>query len=140
MLQPLHATAVARRASDGWRAVLVTGPSGAGKSDLALRLLGHGWRLVGDDYVDVRALAGRLYVSGPYAITGRIEARGLGLVAKSPVCVARAVLVVRCQHQAPERLPDPEIHTIQGVSLPLLRLDPRPASAVEIVAAAMSRL
>ncbi|MEG0819600.1 MAG: serine kinase, partial [Brevundimonas sp.] len=50
MTQPLHATAVARYSPAGWRGVLIQGPSGVGKSDLALRLIGQGWRLVADDW------------------------------------------------------------------------------------------
>ena len=59
--QPLHGTVAARWTPGvGWRAVLITGEPGAGKSDLALRLIGRGWRLVGDDYVHLFASGGAL--------------------------------------------------------------------------------
>ena len=59
--QPLHATVAALRHGGAWRGVLIQGRSGAGKSDLALRLMQNGWRLVGDDWVDVFACEGALY-------------------------------------------------------------------------------
>ena len=57
--QPLHGTVAAHWSPGrGWRAALISGPPGAGKSDLALRLLGRGWRLVSDDYAHVTASGG----------------------------------------------------------------------------------
>lgn len=138
---PLHATAVAQWASGiGWRAILISGPSGAGKSDLALRLIGRGWRLVADDYVHVFASGGALYATAPDTITGRIEARGVGVI---PACVrgvVRLVLSVELGETAPERLPEAEIRMIAGRPLPLLRLAGFEASAVEKVAAAIAPL
>jgi len=80
----VHASVVAAWTSTGWRGVLIEGPSGAGKSSLALQLMAMGWRLVGDDYVQVWASGGRLHARGPDRIRGRIEARGLGLVEAPP--------------------------------------------------------
>ena len=79
--QPLHATAVARHTPAGWRGVLIQGPSGVGKSDLALKLIGQGWRLIADDWTHVWASGGALYAAAPATITGKIEVRGLGIVA-----------------------------------------------------------
>lgn len=137
---PIHATSVARRDRGGWRAVLITGPSGAGKSDLALRLISHGWRLVADDYTHVTADGGALYASAPATIDGRIEVRGVGIVAARTRPVARIVLAVDCVSVPVERLPEPEFRRFQGLDLPLIRLDPREASAVEKVAAAFQTL
>lgn len=139
--QPVHATAVAAWAPGrGWRAAALSGPPGAGKSDLALRLLARGWRLVGDDYVHLFASGGALYARAPETIAGRMEVRGLGLV---PVCalgLVRVVLAVELAAGPAERMPEPESRLRDGVALPLLRLDPREASAVEKVAAALARL
>ena len=139
-MNPIHATTVARHGRGGWRAVLLTGPSGAGKSDLALRLIGDGWRLVADDYTEVWASGGALYATAPTRIAGRIEVRGLGIVDCLPRIVARVVLVAACGRETPERLPEHEHHTLAGITLPRLVLDTRPASAARLVAAAMTHL
>jgi serine kinase of HPr protein (carbohydrate metabolism regulator) len=139
--QPLHATAVAHWGPGiGWRAILISGPSGAGKSDLALRLIGRGWRLVADDHVHVFASGEALYVTAPDTIRGRIEARGLGIIGACVQGVVRLVLAVDLVESAPERLPDPETRSLAGRSVPLLRLGGFEASAVEKVAAAIAPL
>lgn len=139
--QPLHATAVAQWTPGlGWRAVLVTGPSGSGKSDLALRLMGRGWRLVADDYVHVFASGGALYATAPEAIAGRMEARGVGLLDACVCGVVRLVMVVELTQGEVERLPEPETRVLAGRPLPVLRLAGFEASAVEKVAAGMAAL
>ncbi|WP_421729960.1 HPr kinase/phosphorylase [Brevundimonas sp.] len=134
-MSPIHATSVARRTPDGWRGVLLTGPSGAGKSDMALRLIGRGWRLVADDYSLVWRSADALYAAAPPAIAGRIEARGIGIVPAPCIGLARMVLLVECGHEPVERMPEFRTVTIAGVVLPSMRLDIRSASAVETVLA-----
>lgn len=139
-MQPLHATAVARRSPHGWRGVLIQGPSGVGKSDLALRLIGYGWRLIADDWTCLWASDGALYATAPATITGRIEVRGLGIVAAPVQPLARIVLAVQGTHEAVERLPEPATWAWDGVTIPQLRLDPRPASAGQVVATALAAL
>lgn len=141
MRPTLHAGCVAVHGAGGWRGVLIRGPSGAGKSDLALRLAARpGWRLVADDRCHVWASGGALWARAPERISGLIEARGLGIVTAPRRPLARLVLALDLVEAAPERLPEPEIERLQGVSLRRLALDPRPASAVELVAAAMAML
>ncbi len=140
MIQPIHATAVARRDPAGWRGVLLTGPSGTGKSDVALRLIATGWRLVADDYADVWVSGDHLYAGAPTAIAGRIEARGLGIVDAPALAMSRIVLVANCVQAAPERMPEPVWEDILGVRVPRLDLDIRPASATATLGHAMDRL
>ena len=137
---PLHATTVATRSRGAWRGVLLLGPSGAGKSDLALRLIGRGWRLVSDDYTRLWASDGALFAAAPQRIAGRIEARGVGIVAAATRPVARVMLAADCAPEAVERLPEPRRRAFSGIELPLLAVDPWPASAVEKVAAALEML
>lgn len=138
MNPPVHATVVARPYTDGWRGVMLTGASGSGKSDLALRLIQSGFRLVTDDYAHVWASDGALYATAPEAIAGRIEARGLGILPAPSWIVSRICLVARLTLEAVERLPEPRFETVQGVQVAALDLDPRPASAVPLVAGALA--
>ncbi len=120
--------------------MLLTGPSGAGKSDLALRLIASGWRLVADDYTHVWASGGGLYATAPERISGRIEARGLGILPAATLSVSRIVLVANGLQTPAQRLPEPGFQTLHGVRLPCLDLDIRPASAATLVALAIDRL
>ena len=139
--QPLHTTVVAHwTPGRGWRAALLSGPSGAGKSDLALRLIGSGWRLVADDYAHVFASGGALYAVAPETIHGRMEVRGVGIAPTCALGVVRVGLAVTLTSNSVERLPERAFHTIDGVSLPLISLDPREASAGEKVAVALAML
>lgn len=123
----IHASCAAR---DG-AGVLLLGPPGVGKSDLTLRLIDRGFLLVADDRVEI--------VDGvawpPAALAGLIEVRGLGLLRLPHRDRARLALAVELCAEAPERLPQPRRHP--GLALPLLRLDPRPASAAQQVALAL---
>lgn len=136
----IHATAIACRGPDGWRCALLQGPSGAGKSDLALRLLGRGWRLVSDDQVHVWRSGDAVYATAPRPILGRIEARGLGIVTVADLHVSRVVRIVDCVQQTTERMPDDDPIALCGVLLPRLTLDIRPQSAVETLIRAMAGL
>jgi serine kinase of HPr protein (carbohydrate metabolism regulator) len=132
--QPLHGTVVARwTPGAGWRGALITGPPGAGKSDLALRLIGLGWRLVADDYAHVFPSGGALYATCPPTIAGRIEARGVGVVPACALDLVRLVLAVELTEAPVERLPEAAETVIAGVSLPLVRLCGFEPSAVEKV-------
>ena len=122
----IHASCVAVHGAG----VLLLGPPGSGKSDLALRLVDGGAVLVADDQVDIRAVAGRLEAAPPAALAGRIEVRGLGILAldwreSAPLRLAVELLV----DGRPERLPAPAERRFQGIALPLIRLAPFEASA-----------
>jgi serine kinase of HPr protein (carbohydrate metabolism regulator) len=130
----VHGTCVAL----GAYAALLRGPSGCGKSDLALRFLGLPGEselrpsLVADDQVWVEASAnGELLASVPETIAGKIEVRGLGIVAVP--FVARAKLILACDLVNGEdvpRMPEPGERTeIGGFALPLLKLSPFEPSA-----------
>lgn len=123
--ETLHATTVA---IDG-RAVMIEGPSGSGKSDLALRLIDRGAVLVSDDYTLCVRVGGDLHARVPAtAIAGKIEVRGLGIVALPHVADIPVALLVRLD-PAPDRMPERRLRTIAGVAIRQLVLDPHPASA-----------
>ena len=139
-MSPIHATAVTRYSAGRWTGVLLTGPSGAGKSDMALRLIGGGWRLVSDDYTLVWRSGGLVHATAPATIVGRIEARGLGVIPCAPRWVSRIGLMVFCGQETAERMPEPLREPVAGLKLPSIRIDTRAASAVEIINAALSQV
>lgn len=127
----LHGGLVALRLDGRWRGALILGASGAGKSDLALRALDAGFRLVADDRVVVWTSGGALWGRAPDPLAGLIEARGAGVVAAPSLAFAQIVLAARCvaPGEAIERAPEPTLETLAGIAIPLLRIDPREASA-----------
>jgi serine kinase of HPr protein (carbohydrate metabolism regulator) len=123
--ETIHATCVAI----GGRAVLLAGESGRGKSDLALRLIDRGARLVSDDYTQLRVDGARLRATAPAPIAGRIESRGVGLVALEPLADVPVCLLVDLD-AAPERLPDAAaVRSVAGREVPAIALAALEASA-----------
>ena len=103
------------------KGLLIIGPSGSGKSGIALALMAHGARLIGDDRVVLRAVNGQIGMRAPPQLAGMIEARGLGVLnaSREPSACLTAVLdMTRC-HET--RLPDPETILVMGHRVPLLR-------------------
>jgi len=140
----VHVTSVALKLGrKPWRAVLLRGPSGAGKSDLALRLIDRGARLVADDQTRLVRKGRALLASAPAAIAGRMEVRGVGivelrraqLIGRAPV----ALIVDLVAAGKVERLPEPGVELVEGLSLPVLALAPFETSAVAKLHLALSR-
>ena len=132
----LHASCVAI----GGRGILLTGSSGSGKSDLALRLIDRGAALIADDGTMIEARGGRLHARCGPNIAGRIEARGVGILAlpfRDEVTLALMVAL----DEAPTRLPDEPLqtHDIEGLALPRIALAAFEASAPFKVEQALSR-
>jgi HPr kinase/phosphorylase len=114
--QVYHGSTVA---FDG-RAVMFIGASGSGKSSMALRMLALGARLVADDRSILIRDNGKLIASSPETISGRIEARGVGILAVDPLKEAELCLVVDMNVAESKRLPDPKDIEILGLRIPLL--------------------
>jgi len=131
----IHATAVAI----GGHAVLLIGPSGSGKSDLALRLIDRGAALISDDRTDLTLVDGRLLASAPATILGKIEVRGLGIVAVATVADVAVALAIQLGGPI-ERMPPPaNTQTIAGIALPAFALDAFEGSAAIKVELALQR-
>jgi serine kinase of HPr protein (carbohydrate metabolism regulator) len=133
----IHATAIAL---DHGRAALILGPPGAGKSDLALRCILQGaWidgrhrtaTLVADDQVIIDKTVRGLRVRPPETIAGRLEVRGLGIVALPHTALADVALAVELAAPGTiARLPDPApSRSLLDVEVPLIRIAPFAASA-----------
>ena len=133
----VHGTSVALD-GDG---ILLRGPSGSGKSDLALRLIDEGARLVADDQTELRRSGDRLSLSAPATIAGRMEVRGIGILAVPTLDSARLRLVVALAPiERIERLPEPQFCEFLGVSVPLISLAPFEVSATAKVRLALRAL
>ena len=124
MSQLVHATAVAI----GDEAVLLIGASGSGKSDLALRLIDRGAVLISDDQVTVEPTGDRLLASPPETIAGKMEVRGLGIIAMAHRRSVPVALIVDLSAE-PARMPEPSTRLIDGHSIPLVVLSPSEPSA-----------
>lgn len=123
--ETLHVSCVAI----GDRAVLIEGRSGAGKSDLALRLIDRGARLVSDDYTLVVRDGQALLATAPTAIAGKIEVRGIGIMALPHVERVPVALLVELRDDV-ERMPlDMPVRTIAGVKVPVIAIEGHYASA-----------
>lgn len=116
----LHASTVA---VDG-RGVCITGPSGAGKSELALALMAYGAQLVADDITWIKPAASGLVAHCPPAISGRIEARCVGILNACAAPPAPLALIVDLGRTETDRLPPRRHVTLLGADVALLN---RPA-------------
>ena len=133
----VHGTSV----SVGGEGILLRGPSGSGKSDLALRLIDEGAKLVADDQTELERHDSSIEMSAPASIAGLIEVRGLGIVRVPYVARAPLRLVVDLEKdEAIVRLPEPRFCTIEGISVPLVSLDPFAASAAAKLRLALKTL
>ena len=112
----LHASCVAL---DG-RGLLIIGPSGSGKSALALRLMALGAQLVADDRTEVTRAGAGVIARCPAAISGLIEARGIGILRAKPLEQARLDLVVDLGRVETERLPQHRVITVLGATIDLV--------------------
>jgi HPr kinase/phosphorylase len=122
----IHGTALAL----GGAGLLLRGPSGSGKSDLALRLIDGGAMLVADDQTELDLVDGRVILRAPAAIAGRLEVRGIGIVAAPWQETAPLRLVADLVAAAViERMPEPQVCRFFAQDFPRLALAPFEASA-----------
>lgn len=112
----LHASAVAIAG----KGLLILGASGAGKSTLALELIGRGASLVADDRTIIEWTGSQAILKCPPAISGRIEARFIGLLAAKPHSPVPLQLVVDLDRTETERLPPSREWRHDEITAPLL--------------------
>lgn len=113
--EQIHGTTVEL---DG-KGLLLLGPSGSGKSTLALQLMAVGGRLVSDDRTDLRREGSGIIASAPETLSGRIEARDVGILYADPAGPVRLGLVVDLGQIEDLRLPPDRCHELLGIRLPL---------------------
>ncbi|MGN7870944.1 HPr kinase/phosphorylase [Paracoccus sp. 22332] len=118
----LHATTISMNGAG----LVILGPSGAGKSTLALELMAVGAMLVADDRTDLRRDGPDIIASCPPVLSGRIEARGIGILRADPAGPVRVAQVVDLDAAAGDRLPQSRSYDVLGVGLPLVTGPYRP--------------
>ena len=99
---------------------MITGASGSGKSSLALELMALGARLIADDRTVLIRKDDLILVRCPPGIRGRIEARGVGILAAEALDQAVLHLVVDLDATEKERLPQRREIELLGQNTPLL--------------------
>lgn len=105
----------------GGRGLLLEGPPGCGKSSLALALIDRGAALVGDDGVGLERQGALLWAHPPPHIAGKLEIRGVGIIAIAAASAPLALVLSLGGGGA--RLPTPAMREIEGVCLPSLAFD-----------------
>ena len=127
--------------------VLITGDSGVGKSETALELIERGHRLVADDVVEIRCVAGNILLGQPanQALGHHMEIRGLGIINITHIFGVGAIrdskqvqLVVELEHWDAAKEYDrigAEDRTIDlvGVKTPHLQMPVRPGRNVPVL-------
>ena len=128
MTNNIHGTCVAFRCMG----ILIRGSSGTGKSDLALRLIDNNAKLVSDDQVLAVVKNGKIILSPPRSIAGKIEVRGLGIITMRYVKSSTLALVVDLvkKGQAIDRLPRKKFIKLLGVRVPVIELTSFETSSV----------
>ncbi|MGO4909196.1 HPr kinase/phosphorylase [Pseudorhodobacter sp. W20_MBD10_FR17] len=114
--QIVHGTCVALQG----RGLLILGPSGAGKSALGLELMAYGALLVADDRTHLVRQGNDLVASCPAQIAGKIEARGIGILAATRQDFAPIILIVDLSQTETERLPPKRQLDLLGVPIDLV--------------------
>ncbi len=112
----LHASAVVSRG----QGLLILGPSGSGKSSLALALMSLGAGLIADDRTCISLRDGVPVASCPPRLAGRIEARGLGILAVDPAPPAPVRLAIDLGQSETDRLPPARTLDLLGQKVRLL--------------------
>lgn len=118
----LHATTIAY----GDAGLLILGPSGSGKSTLAMQLMATGAALVADDRTDLVRTGDDIMAHCPLPLAGRIEARGIGILAAVPGPPVRVAWAVDLGAGDGDRLPQSQSLDVLGVALPLVTTPYRP--------------
>lgn len=102
------------------KAVAFCGPAGAGKSGAALACLARGATLLADDITWLAAAPDGLIASCPPRLSGKIEARGIGILNADAAPPTPLCLIVDLGTPEPHRLPEPKTVQVLGHDIAVL--------------------
>ena len=119
-VQNIHATCIAAYG----KGLIILGPSGAGKSALALQMIALGAQLVADDRCEVWAKDGRLFARASTALSGMIEARGIGVLRLPFLPQIQVQAAIDLSTSPAARLPERRHSTLAGVLVEFLHFHP----------------
>lgn len=125
----LHATTVVIEG----HAAAITGPAGTGKSSLALSLMAFGASLLADDITWLHADGGDVIASCPPQLSGRIEARGLGILYADSARPSPLAVIIDLGAPEQDRLPPMRTIPILGQQIALLHTPATPHFAPMIL-------
>ncbi|MBR1948310.1 MAG: HPr kinase/phosphatase C-terminal domain-containing protein [Alphaproteobacteria bacterium] len=126
MSQNIHATCINLNS----KGILLLGDSGAGKSDLALRLITlFSASLVSDDRTDVVRISDKIKAKAPDVLKGLLEVRGVGIVNFEYMEETTVDVVIKLEPEKQERLPEKQYYELEGIKLPLFKINPFEVSA-----------
>lgn len=108
------------------KAVAFVGPSGVGKSGHALACLNRGATLLADDITWLEATDDALIARCPPTLTGKIEARGVGILNATPHGPAPLRLIVDLGTPEPDRMPVPKSIELLGHPIAVLHTPATP--------------
>lgn len=120
MISNIHASCVTLQS----QGILLLGSSGSGKSDLALRLItSYGCQLVADDRVDITIKENQIIATCPKTLQGLLEIRGIGIVKYPFVSQTPVKIAIQLTSDKIERMPAQDFYEIEGIKIPLFRLN-----------------
>lgn len=126
MSKNIHATCINLNS----KGILLLGYSGAGKSDLALRLITlFSASLVSDDRTDVVRISDKIKAKAPDVLKGLLEVRGVGIVNFEYMEETTVDVVIKLEPEKQERLPEKQYYELEGIKLPLFKINPFEVSA-----------
>ena len=126
MSKNIHATCINLNS----KGILFLGYSGAGKSDLALRLITlFSASLVSDDRTDVVRISDKIKAKAPDVLKGLLEVRGVGIVNFEYMEETTVDVVIKLESEKQERLPEKQYYELEGIKLPLFKINPFEVSA-----------
>ena len=126
MSKNIHATCINLNS----KGILFLGYSGTGKSDLALRLITlFSASLVSDDRTDVVRISDKIKAKAPDILKGLLEVRGVGIVNFEYMEETTVDVVIKLESEKQERLPEKQYYELEGIKLPLFKINPFEVSA-----------